>query len=388
MSKFNLSCRCIALAVIVCSLSDVSAVANPAFPVIGDINGFGEDPVEFDGTNVFLDSGSFVLDEEGVFQGNEILVTTYNGVSDFAGWGISVAISNGENGSDSSEGGLNIDEPNLAPVNSAIVAANTGPGTNNSGKLSNGNVVRASMWMRSDPNSPVVSGGPDPQVEGILKIELWKEGLSSNGDFDPNDGADPSFGDRIWDQDQQGGDGAFADINGDGDAGQFFPSADITLSTTEWRQLVVEYVVDDNPADPGNTSFPWTIAGEQFTVADVEDVRAVFFAGDFTGSSNFTNGGSYWSDNLLLEVFADQAAADLVDPAVSNPAPVESAADFDGDGDVDGADFLGIQQFDSGSIADWQAAYPVVPSSISAVPEPGSALLALLGAVLFASRRI
>ena len=39
-------------------------------------------------------------------------------------------------------------------------------------------------------------------------------------------------------------------------------------------------------------------------------------------------------DNLLLEVFENQAAADAVDPQVSNPAPMAGAienADFDGD---------------------------------------------------------
>ncbi|MEM8947389.1 MAG: PEP-CTERM sorting domain-containing protein, partial [Planctomycetota bacterium] len=52
------------------------------------------------------------------------------------------------------------------------------------------------------------------------------------------------------------------------------------------------------------------------------------------------------------------------------------AGDADGDGDVDGADFLLLQRTNPAGIADWQANYgPGTSSSIAAVPEPSTLLL-------------
>ena len=361
-----------------------SVLGELAYPVFTDLNASGG-PV-FGDTDIFDDGVQMDWNEEAVFKGNDILVATLVGGGDFAGIGITVPISNGENGIDQHDcqgdhaqcvDGLNIDIPNTEPVNSAISAANGG------GKLSNGNIIRASVWMRSDPNDPATGvGAPGPasmpQVEGIFKIELWKEALSGFADFDGP--GDSDYGDRIWDQDQQGGKGSFVDINADGSSGGFGAPVTVTLNTESWTQMVVEYEVDDSPADAGNTLFPWDIGLNSYTVADVEGVRAVFFAGDFTGSTNFAGGGSWWMDNLAVEVFANQAAADLVDPLTTNPAPVESNFDLDGDGDTDGHDFQLAQKF---CVED--CTQPVIDNfgngvgpvgSLSAVPEPSSVAIA------------
>ena len=228
-----------------------------------------------------------------------------------------------------------------------------------------------------------------PQVEGILKIEAWKEALSVDGDFDGPGDAD--YGDRIWDQDQQGGAGSFADANADGVSGQWGAPVQVTLNTETWTQMVVEYVVDDDPADPGNTVAPWSIGLDDFTVADVEDVRLGFYVGDWS-VRDYTDGGSWWMDNLLFEVFADQAAADALDPAIANPAPVEGLpGDFDVDGDVDGNDFLVWQQDESPdpvALGDWKSNFGMTTSAValSAVPEPSTALLTIFSLLCLGRR--
>ena len=62
--------------------------------------------------------------------------------------------------------------------------------------------------------------------------------------------------------------------------------------------------------------------------------------------------------------------------------------DADGDGDVDGADFLLLQQTNPAGIADWQGNYPApLSGSISAVPEPASLVLMVAGLSLATLRR-
>ena len=57
--------------------------------------------------------------------------------------------------------------------------------------------------------------------------------------------------------------------------------------------------------------------------------------------------------------------------------------DFDGDGDVDGADFLAWQRDPTiGNLADWQAQFGTSGASttgFAAVPEPSAVLLLLVG---------
>ena len=72
-----------------------------------------------------------------------------------------------------------------------------------------------------------------------------------------------------------------------------------------------------------------------------------------------------------------------------------TAGDFDGDGDVDGRDFLAWQRGQSpdplsaGDLADWQANYGVNPeiTASTAVPEPTTFVLCFLAIVGFARQR-
>lgn len=84
-------------------------------------------------------------------------------------------------------------------------------------------------------------------------------------------------------------------------------------------------------------------------------------------------------DNFMLEIFGSNAEEDV-------------PGDFDGDGDVDGRDFLIWQRggttpaLDPGLLAEWQNAYVGQLSAINSVPEPSALLLAMLGLPCLMSR--
>ena len=73
-------------------------------------------------------------------------------------------------------------------------------------------------------------------------------------------------------------------------------------------------------------------------------------------------------------------------------APPSNPGDFDGDGDVDGADFLAWQRGESpggataGDLAEWQTHFGTIYDNVAAaraVPEPGTMLLLVAGAVFW-----
>ena len=62
--------------------------------------------------------------------------------------------------------------------------------------------------------------------------------------------------------------------------------------------------------------------------------------------------------------------------------------DADGDGDVDGTDFLILQRDDPAGIADWVANFPApLTAAVSAVPEPASVSLVVMTLCMAALRR-
>lgn len=104
--------------------------------------------------------------------------------------------------------------------------------------------------------------------------------------------------------------------------------------------------------------------------------------------SDTTNGLS-WNlsnefDGVSFQIALDTVlhpGGDVGSPGSFTPV-VAADVDLDNDGDIDGADFLLIQQTDPSLIPDWQAQYPGSGSlaAATAVPEPGS--LALIGLAL------
>jgi hypothetical protein len=310
---------------------DQTVRAAIAINQITDINNTGGG---FGNVNVFSNPPIGVNDT-GVFMNNDVTVYTLTGPTAANGAGLSVGISNGENGITSTNNGVNLDANNTTPVNSIFTTIG-----NLSGKLENGNAVRLSMWMRQDPTNPVTK---QPSVEPVVKIELWKEALSGFADF--NAVAFPGAGDRIWDTDQNASNAVFTgfnqsqaswvDMNNNGVIASGRPVA-VSLVTEEWRRVEATLIVDDDPLDDG---LGWSIGSEFFDVTAVEEIRAVMYVGDFAGT-DLTAGGSFFIDNLMVEVFANQAAM-LATPN-PNTAPVESVGvpgDYNENEVVDAADY-------------------------------------------------
>jgi hypothetical protein len=331
--KFNLK----AVGVLACGLGLVSislptAEAAVAIPQITNIKNTAGGLTG--GINVFSNI-PFGVDENGVYANNNVAVYTLVGGGTNNGAGVSVGISNGENGITSTQGGANVDLDNATPAHPIFSTIG-----NASGRLENGNAIRLSLWMRSDPTNPVTK---QPNVEPVLKIELWKEALSGNADY--NGVAFPGYGDRIWDTDQNAGQpvhmaagqsqASWVDINNNGVTSGGRPVA-ASLVTNEWRRVETTLIVDD---DPLNDGFGWGIGAELFNVTAVEEIRAVMFVGDY-GGPDLTNGGSFFIDNLMVEVFKTQAAM-LATPN-PNGAPIEVVGlpgDYNENNIVDAADY-------------------------------------------------
>lgn len=123
--------------------------------------------------------------------------------------------------------------------------------------------------------------------------------------------------------------------------------------------------------------------GTSYTLSDYEPITNMgnpdgissdswdYFAIRNTGIDDF----DLMIDNFKLEIFGSNAGV---------------PGDFDGDGDVDGRDFLAWQRNPGvGNLSDWQDHYGMGPlSSFGAVPEPSAWLLASLGlSGMFSLRR-
>lgn len=322
-----------------------------------------------------------------------------------------IAISNGENGFNGIPG--NLDNPNPTGVGAAIDIVNGGDGTMGN-RLTNGNTFRFSVWVQQDPTNPVTT---EPSVEPQLKFEIWKEAQSLNADNTSGRQPFQSFGDRLWDTAINAPDAFYdgfnqskasnIDINNNG---SILNGDEVTVSigpaTTfeEWVLVETYLVIDDDPDDSG---FGWDIGAVGYDVSYIEEIRATFFVGDFTGTSPSwpANGGAFLVDNALLEIFPDEATMLATPNPNPNPAaPPTAPGDFDEDGDVDGRDFLIWQRggttpaLGPGLLDDWQTHYgngtmtatimAYGQSVLATVPEPTSAVLVMMaGLALVGIRR-
>jgi hypothetical protein len=376
--RSNIKVMCgVGLVLVVVGLSPSRVEGANAYPVDTDPN---QDGLEFGGTDAFV-FGAYGINVGAQLNGNDIALYNQNFMGPCChGAGFSVPVSNGENGIDQSLDGAvneipNPDVPNAEPANSVFTTIG-----NPSGKLENGNVIRFSAWYRKDPANPIAV---DPQIQPVLKIEIWKEALSTNQDTNGGQ-LQPLFGDKVFDQDQHGGaigipvadKAQWIDFNGDAtviDGAAAGEGRVSQIATDQWTLVESMYTVDD--------SFWLGIGDDIYAVEDVEEVRAVMFLGDFAGN-NLTgdgDGGNMLVDNILVEVFRNAGSV----TANTNPNPALSeglAGDFNADGSVDTADYVfwrknGLSQDQYNT---WVANFGAGGSGGGgAVPEP--AALAMLG---------
>ena len=282
-------------------------LAANAYPLFTDPNAGG---LNFGATDIFSFGAKYSVNDAAQLNGNAVVsIAQFGQGAGGTGAGLSVPISNGENGINQSLDGaqnqdVNVDAPNTTAANSVFATIG-----NASGKLENGNVVRYSAWFRGDPANPITV---DPQIQPVLKFEFWKQALSTNQDTNGGQ-LQPFFGDKVFDQDQHGGalgipavdKAQWIDFNGDGvviDVAAQGESRVSSISTTAWTLVESQYTVND--AD-------WLgIADDMYQVDDIEEIRAVMFFGDFAGSnlSGDGNGGNLLIDNVLVEVFRNVAA--------------------------------------------------------------------------------
>lgn len=361
--------------------------AADAYPVFTDINvGVGNFTSPWAGA-----FGAYTANSAASLNGNDVLGITQNAMAACChGTSVVVAVSNGENGDDGSPdlvGGLpNVDIPNATPANSVFSTIG-----NASGKLEDGNVVRFSAWFRSDPANPITA---EPQVAPVLKIEYWKEALSTAQDTNATQVA-PNFGDRLFDQDQQGyalaipDPPAYIDVDGDDTVAH---EAGITpasgrlfgLSTDEWTLASVTHTVNVNDFFGIGAA-----AYGAFSVDQIEQIQGVMFVGEFS-TTPVAGPGTLLVDNLLIEVFKDAASVTPInnpDPALSEMTGLQG--DFNGDNSVNAADYT-VWRNGLGSTytpADydlWKSHFGEHSpgaggiSGLSAVPEPATLLLAVL----------
>ena len=94
-----------------------------------------------------------------------------------------------------------------------------------------------------------------------------------------------------------------------------------------------------------------------------------------------TGGPEYYLDLVLPGGTGDLFA--FWDSSQPLPTPSGSPVDLDGDGDVDGTDFLILQRIDPGLLPQWEAEFgqTAAGGTARAVPEPAAAALAGLGLV-------
>ncbi|RIK75972.1 MAG: hypothetical protein DCC67_14535 [Planctomycetota bacterium] len=139
--------------------------------------------------------------------------------------------------------------------------------------------------------------------------------------------------------------------------------------------------------DFGGDEYHFNLDLSQFNTASMTTVSIPLSSFTAQIGQEFANpGDGLLSDfNLYYLGLQTDAGAGLVDLEIESLRVLLSGSpgDFDGDGDVDGNDFL-VWQRNAGSsaeLADWKANFGAGGGAVGAVPEPGALVLVALGVV-------
>ena len=231
-------------------------------------------------------------------------------------------------------------------------------------ELQNGWVIRHSAWIAEDANDPLLNEG---DWTDSFKLEFGKA-VAGGFTVLSTGAADISPNNFMYSNCDLGA----GTCSTEPQAPLPYPSGSTGhINSSGWTQLVHQYEIDD-----------FDFSGDN-TVADIAVVRPVLFLGDFTSSED--QQGTLYMDRIMVEIFPDLATANATPLDSINPGGIPDAAsvvsaDFDEDGDVDGADFLTWQRDlgDATNLGLWQNEYgtPVASSVASVIPEPSSVLLA------------
>ncbi len=137
-------------------------------------------------------------------------------------------------------------------------------------------------------------------------------------------------------------------------------------------------------------SVPRGVWGEVRMEIDLDNDFTEFFYNDESIGSAATSGNKDVNDILIFDDRADGGSVFFDDIRVT-AFGAGVAGDFDGDNDVDGADFLKWQR-DSGDAAElalWETNFgtTAAAAAVASVPEPATGLLLVVGLGLLAARR-
>lgn len=168
-------------------------------------------------------------------------------------------------------------------------------------------------------------------------------------------------------------------------------------TTTEFNLMLGDNDGDDSGPMMGSEDYNFLVSTDNFNETDFSTFTIPLGTGSessFVTTFGFTNGGDELQnfDLSQMQIQASGDAGGVLNLEVARFAIVErppsAPGDVDGDGDIDGQDFLMIQQgissgaFSATDLADWQSAYGGASPAAAAVPEPASCLLVLCATAL------
>ena len=196
----------------------------------------------------------------------------------------------------------------------------------------------------------------------------------------------------------------FSGLNVDFNATDYQIELEAKLLPGNTAQLV-NLLLGDNDGDDsapmmGSDDHIFSVDTSNFNTTEFSTVTIPLGTGsesDILTTFGFTNGGDGLQNFGLsqMQIQADGDTGGILNMEIARFSIVERTpvvGDFDNDGDVDGQDWLLLQQgisdgtLGASDLADWQNAYPTPLSATSAVPEPSTTMLLLCGAGLAAMR--